>query len=193
MSNYSKTDAAGSSNIDTLLEVGSDAMTNLYELVLSEGTFSSATTQALTVRCKSFTPPSISQGTYKVYYKTANVDKAKPEVTLDRKFSVSFRVDSQYDIYKALQKQKAITFNPQYSYTATDIENLMKNNKMFTGVLRILVKPINSDVDQKYIDLHKYQYCWIESIRPLSFKTGTNNPLEVEVTIAFLKTTDEDF
>ena len=53
----------------------------------------------------------------------ATVDRPNAKVELNRQFDITFRVDSNYEVYKKLILQEKSTFDPSVGYTATNIDD----------------------------------------------------------------------
>ncbi len=54
---------------------------------------------------------------YKIPYKTVEIEKPKPKVTLERKLGISFRVDANYDLYEALKEWQELLFTDDGGYS----------------------------------------------------------------------------
>lgn len=190
--------ALNSSNnyLQDLISAGNDAHSNLFEIVFTGGSFSDDIKKAMSVRVGSFTPPDITQDKYTVKYVTAYVDRPKPKVKVNRSFPLTFRVDSNWEIYKALVEQKSYTSVFPDSFVATDIETLKTNSLLFNvDVLRCEMGTSWSDYHSTgKLDtnlLYKFRYCWIDSITPDGFENGGDaKPINVTCQIHFLEMYD---
>lgn len=93
--------------IASLVAAGADAMKNMYDIAIefpgdSDGSI-------VTVRANSFDVPTPSVETYQIKYHGETFDRPKSEITLDRKFTVTFRMDSAYALFgKFVQWQSTV-------------------------------------------------------------------------------------
>lgn len=174
--------------IESLISASSDAQGNLYEVSFTGGNLTDEN-NSLKIRVDNFTPPETSQKNYQVKYLTASIDRPAAQVTTAKNFSLDFRVDANYNAYKALLKQQKLTFNPSHNFAAIDINSLAESNKLFS----VTVNAVNEGVTTEEVEtttLFKFDRCWITSIAPLSFKVGSSDPITVSITINFLGMTD---
>ena len=172
--------------IESLVGASSDAQGNLYEISFTGGNLSDVS-ESLKIRVDNFTPPETSQKSYQVKYLTATIDRPASQVDVSRSFSLDFRVDANYTVYKALISQQKITFNPSHNFAAIDIDAL--KDSLFTTTVKAVNEGVTKE-DMETTTLFKFYKCWISSITPLSFKTGSSDPITVSITINFLKMED---
>lgn len=191
-------------NLVTLINEGNDFYSNLFIAEFTGGVFDDSVAQKMSVRCKGFQPPDIETGTYPVRYVNEFIELPKPDITFNRSFSVDFRVDVSYEVYKALQNQKATLINlkngktlAKNTFTDTD-EALfttriyaLKNSSLsesdgFDYLKDSWIKPDGTD---KKILMYEYKKCWIEDITPLEF-SGSADPQTVKATINFMEYND---
>lgn len=174
-----------SNYIQELIQAGADAQSNLYMIEITGGDLED--TQALTIRASSFQNPDFKQAApYTVRYVNAYIDRPKAKVEVTRSFDIEFRLDSQYKVYKELQREKEKLFNPEESYTATDILSRKNDNKLLT----IKVSVLSSQDASTTIPLFEFDYCWINSITPPSYSTENSNASTVKATFNFLQMKD---
>ena len=153
--------AAINSQITALLQMGADAMDNLYEVYIDlpsqiEGQFGTdgagpnGTTQ-LKVRATGFTPPKFAQDLYEVRYKTVGVKRPASKITGDREFKITFRLDAHYNVYKALLKWRSLSFVPETGFATNQIEDLnvetedTSRSKMGKVRVRALASPLSQN------------------------------------------------
>lgn len=175
--------------MQSLISSGADALNNLFEVEFTGiGTnYISDVDQDLKVRCQGFTPPATSQDSYQVRFVNAYIDLPTSKVNVTRNFSLTFRVDANYTILKALEDQMGATFNPQNNYTATDISYINENG--FTVTVRAIneaINPNNYEEEYSTVDLFEFRGCWISNIPSLQYSTSSAGPASVTVTINFL-------
>ena len=178
---------SNSSNyISDLLNAGNDAFSNLYEVTfaLSDDYKDIIDSTTFTMRCKDFTPPSVSGGdTYRVRYVTAFVDWPSATVNVTRTFDLTFRVDSNYETYKNLHLLAKNNFNPNTSYVNTDLADLAKTS--FTVTVSVLTNGSSSAAEADKMELYKFNNCIITGITPIEYKQGDASPITAKATFVF--------
>ena len=178
---------SNSSNyISDLLNAGNDAFSNLYEVTftLSDDYKDIIDSTTFTMRCKDFTPPSVSGGdTYRVRYITAFVDWPSAKVNVTRTFDLTFRVDSNYETYKNLHLLAKNNFNPNTSYVNTDLTDLAKTS--FTVTVSVLTNGSSSAAEADKMELYKFNNCIITGITPIEYKQGDASPITAKATFVF--------
>ncbi len=178
---------SNSSNyISDLLNAGNDAFSNLYEVTfaLSDDYKDIIDSTTFTMRCKDFTPPSVSGGdTYRVRYVTAFVDWPSAKVNVTRTFDLTFRVDSNYETYKNLHLLAKNNFNPNTSYVNTDLADLAKTS--FTVTVSVLTNGSSSAAETDKMELYKFNNCIITGITPIEYKQGDASPITAKATFVF--------
>lgn len=174
--------------ISTLVSVGNDAQSHLYEVTFDGGFLTDIATD-LSVRCSGFTPPDVTQDAYTVRYITAFIDRPRTKISVTRNFSLKFRMDDNWLLYKALLNQQKYTSNPAKSYASSDINELSNNGSLFNVHVDIIDRLDETD-ESKTVRLYNFKDCWIESITPSTFTGESSEPITVDVKIDFLKMED---
>jgi len=105
--------------VNTLISSGLDAFTNLYDMEiylpkdvltslsaksLVTGETDTSMTNLLKLRVGDFTAPQPKIEQYITDYKTVQISRMAPMLVFDRKFNVTFRIDSNYKAYYALKQ-----------------------------------------------------------------------------------------
>ena len=201
---------AGLSNtnnhINTLIGVGNDAHSHLYEAVFEGGSLGDINT-SLSVRCSGFQRPETTQDSYPVRYITAYIDRPKAKVNVTRNFTLKFRLDAYWDVYKALLTQQSLTSNPAHYYAISDITALMDAGLLFNVSINVIKdlndvigNPQTSDnasdatesLEEAYgvTKLFTFKNCWIEELRLSGFSGSDSNPVTVDAKIDFLQMED---
>ncbi len=106
------------SYLDDLVTIQNDAFDNLYDI---EITLPSLATQEISelhlkLRAGDVSIPEPKVDAYKISYKTVEIEKPKPKVNLDRKLSLSFRIDANYDLYESLKDWQELLFTEEGDY-----------------------------------------------------------------------------
>lgn len=180
-----------SNYISDLLNAGNDAFSNLYEVVLTpNGGFENEEDgTTFTMRCKDFTPPSLSGGDpYRVRYITAFVDWPSAKVNVTRTFDLTFRVDSNYTAYRRLHLLVKDNFNPNTDYVNTNLTDLAKTS--FTITVNVLTNGSSSAADKDKMALYTFNNCIITGITPIEYKQGDASPITAKATFIFGDMTD---
>lgn len=180
-----------SNYISDLLNAGNDAFSNLYEVVLTpNGGFENEEDgTTFTMRCKDFTPPSLSGGDpYRVRYVTAFVDWPSAKVNVTRTFDLTFRVDSNYTAYRRLHLLVKDNFNPNTDYVNTNLTDLAKTS--FTITVNVLTNGSSSAADKDKMALYTFNNCIITGITPIEYKQGDASPITAKATFIFGDMTD---
>lgn len=180
-----------SNYISDLLNAGNDAFSNLYEVVLTpNGGFENEEDgTTFTMRCKDFTPPSLSGGDpYRVRYITAFVDWPSAKVNVTRTFDLTFRVDSNYTAYRRLHLLVKDNFNPNTDYVNTNLTDLAKTS--FTITVNVLTNGSSSAAGKDKIALYTFNNCIITGITPIEYKQGDASPITAKATFIFGDMTD---
>ena len=176
--------------LQDLIAAGNDAHGNLYKLVFSGGVFSdSSTSQSMSIRTSSFTPPDIQLEKYTVKYVTAYVDWPKTEIKVTRNFNIEFRMDQNWSVYRKLQEQKNKTLNASHAFAATNLEAI--ENELFKVTVYVADEGMKSEqVDLLSKKLYEFDHCFVTKIDSPKFTQGTSNSLKVTCTINFLEMYD---
>lgn len=199
------------SSITALLQLGADAMDNLFDVIISST--ASGTPEAgeqtgpairdqLRLRCKGFTPPHFSQKTYDIRYKTIKLKRPASIVEGDRVFDLSFRLDANYQVYKELLKWRAQTLVPNLGFAANGWDS-SKDSLNFRSIKVVCPgAPIQADgtnwavtgvtdggelpVESGSITpVWEFDGVWIIDISEPSYKQEGGSPIEITAKFAF--------
>ena len=120
-----------SNNVATLLNLGADAMDNMFDVTIEPPagitTFEGAEMDAfefgsarfkndITIRAEGFKPPEFNIKTYKVGYKAIEVDRPATKIEGERQFEMTFRLDANYMAYRFLGAWRALIMNASTGY-----------------------------------------------------------------------------
>lgn len=188
-----------------LISAGADAMNNLFDVTITPNSGSwnpghvgnQETAQALSIRCDGFTPPSESIPTYSVTYKNVSFDRPASTATVSRTFSINFRIDANYNVYKALQAMHARTFVGARGFTNIELDP----RKLLTIKVRALdtpttdVEELRTAADGTSTESLRYETtgtywvfkdCWISTISAPSYSNGgSGSAISTSVTFYF--------
>lgn len=120
-------------NVATLLNLGADAMDNMFDVTIEPppglSSFQQHAMDAhsfddvrfkhdITIRAEGFKPPEFNVKTYKVGYKTVEIDRPATKVEGERQFEMTFRLDANYMAYRFLGAWKSIIVNASTGYAS---------------------------------------------------------------------------
>lgn len=177
--------------LQSLIDAGSDMMSNLFYVDFSGGVFNNkeAQAQALKIRVTDITLPQVTHPVNTINYMTVSLDVPKAEVDINKNISFTFRVDDNYELYKLLLEQQAVTSIPNLGYAGTSIGE--KDEEGFTLNVYAPQKAMSSS-DKEYPDdisnyqvMYTFKHCWISKISGLSYSYSNSNPLTAKVDLYF--------
>lgn len=175
--------------ITNLIGVGSDAMKNLYLVEFSGGVFSDSegTSTSFKVRNQDFTPPTFTQAKDPKNFLTVSVDVPAPGISGEKEFSLTIRLDSQYQVYAKLARQQALTMVGNSGWATNEVPD-SDNDSGFTVTVKAYQKnsSYTADDEESYITLYEFRHCWIGSLDPLSYTYDSNSPLSMRATVRFM-------
>lgn len=101
------------SYLDDLITVQNDAFENLYDIAITLPSSLNARISDihLRVRAGDVSIPEEKPQEYSIPYKTVEIKKPKPKIDIERKLSIPFRVDANYEVYKLLKKWGELVFD----------------------------------------------------------------------------------
>lgn len=120
-----------SNQVSSLLNLGADAMNNMFDVTIEPPagitSFGETSVDAfefgsdqfkhdITIRAAGFKPPEFNIKTYKVGYKTVEVDRPATKIEGDRQFEMTFRLDANYSAYRFLGAWRAMLMNASTGY-----------------------------------------------------------------------------
>jgi hypothetical protein len=209
-------------NVSALLNVGADAMQNLYDIEIGfpaklniSDAEDNSFQKALMIRSAGFTPPAFNVKMYDVKYKTITIKRVAPEITGNREFKISFRLDAYYNIYKSFLKWRAQKYVPSTGFASNVIDSAYDTaageeengsngaDSSFLGYVKVLAlaKPLSMGTtafmddygitnSQKPIEetnalLWDFKQVWVSSMTEPQFKNGDAAAQNIEVTFEF--------
>lgn len=172
--------------LQSLINEGNDAQGKLYEAVFSGGVLGSDTSN-MTIRCSGFTPVFPTQSTYAVNFVTAKIERPTTKVDLTRNFSLTFRSDDNWYLYKQLLLQHSLTMNASKSYVNTSLD-LIEDYLFNVNVNRIVT--LSNSSSSKVDRLFNFRKCWISEITSPDFSTSDASPVTINCKINFLEMED---
>ena len=169
--------------LSQLIDVGADAMSNLFKVEFSGGVFDTKPNQ-WTVRLNEFTPPDFKQVVdNNVNYLTTGLTLPKAAISGTKAFTVKFRLDENYNLYRQLliQQTTAANMNLNLIY-----DNLNDNDATFTTKVYRVNGAIQESVDDiNWELLYTYKYCFIKKISGLTYSYDNNGVESISAEIGF--------
>ena len=191
--------------LSSLINAGADAMTNLFYVKFSGGLVDEIA-PSLIVRLSDISLPTATQETFTINYMTTSLDVPKADISIDKKLDITFRLDSNYELYQYLLKQQALTSIPNLGYAsniAPDEPLLSSTNPNKDSGLEIKlysmkteVKAGNQESPQEdnttpnYQLMYTFKYCWISEITPPSYSYSNSDALTVKASFYFYEYSD---
>lgn len=180
--------------LGSLIAAGADAMTNLYYVQFVGGLVDQQMSTALTVRTSDITLPSINHPVDKKHFMTTSMDVPKAEISIEKRITVRFRLDSNYEVYKYLLKQQKETSAPNLGFAS----NVTPDERDSHNGFKVLVfaptaeisqfpqeTPEASGITAGYTKLYEFRYCWISDLTPPTYTYGSTSALTISATINF--------
>lgn len=178
--------------VSTLISAGADAMNNMFEVDFTLPVSNTADQNArLKVRAEGFTPPTASQTTYPVHWKTVSLDRPATKISLERTFSITFRLDAYYLVYQALLQWHKVTMHASKGFASNDLSGLgeVTVKALDTPVVDVGGVDEDSDIDKTDVTWN-FKDVWIESLTPPTYSTSSAEPSKVTAKFRFGQFTD---
>lgn len=193
--------------VSSLLSAGADAMKNMYYIEFggSSSVLESALGSqynALTIRSTDFTPPTVSQTTKSISYLTTSIDVPTAGMNLDRSFSISFRLDANYNVYKTLKFFQELTSKPTLGFAGTALPSEIDQELTVTvySLSNVIVSDsqlvMDSNRDAYFNNdalngnnkklLYSFHQCWVDKVSiDGTYSYGSANQMTVTASFQF--------
>ena len=171
--------------LPSLIESGADAMTNLYYADFSSSNMlEEENSGKYTVRLSSISGlPTFSHKTETKKFMTVDFDAPVNDFDFEKKLTLEFRLDQNYELYTKLVKIMGQTSKPSRGYATTRITpySTTENKIDAQNNLKIVIK-IPTDIPEEkegafnngygnmsssFKDLYTFTYCWIPKVSGL--------------------------
>lgn len=175
--------------LQELIAVGADAQAGLYDIDITIPS-STVSAQQLRVRNAGFKAPETSQDVYSVKYKGATLTRPKASLNVGQTFDIQFRLDANYQVYKALVDLENLTSNPALAWASS---SLPAKDQLATVTVYALTSPI-TDInrsDSSYSSTNSkpmfiYKGCWISKLTKPEFKNGDMSTVNITATFQYM-------
>ena len=178
-----------SNPLQELIAVGADAQAGLYDVDITIPR-SNISAQQLRVRNAGFKGPETSQDIYQVKYKGATLSTPKASLNVGQTFDIQFRLDANYQVYKALVDLENLTSNPALAWASS---SLPAKDQHATVTVYALTSPI-TDINQSHSaytstnskPMFIYKGCWISKLTKPEFKNGDMSAINITATFQYM-------
>ena len=175
--------------LQELIAVGADAQAGLYDVDITIPR-SNISAQQLRVRNAGFKSPETSQEVYPVKYKGATLTRPKASLNVGQTFDIQFRLDANYQVYKALVDLENLTSNPALGWASS---SLPSKDQLATVTVYALTSPI-TDINQSHSaytstnskPMFIYKGCWISKLTKPEFKNGDMSAINITATFQYM-------
>lgn len=195
--------------ISTLLDTGADAMKNLYHIEFDAsydasiapsgtninsffGDSAAVINKTLTIRSGDFTPPTATHSKAPISYMTTSLDVPTSGFSLERKFNISFRLDSNYKVYEYLKVVQGLTSKPTKGFASTATlsdmgiyltVNVYSLNEAVSNSSQLTPSDTNIgalDKDNSLL-LYSFKNCWVSEVNIEDTYSYTTSPSQLKV------------
>ena len=172
-------------SIDRIYNMGDDALTNLFNIVI-EPISHLNDIEATIVRIQGFSIPETGAGVYEVHLGTQKITKPSGKVEAVNEFSFDFRVDRNWFIYKGFVNWKNAVINPYTGVIGTD--DVILNNR--TSVVIYPVTPSSDKIEN--FNPWRFKGCFVQTVGEIPFDITSGDPIICSITMGFLGIDDSD-
>ena len=201
----------------TLLGLGADAMNNMFDIhidlpsALPASFGISQLDSSITIRADGFTPPEFSIKTYKVGYKTTQIDRPATKIEGERQFEITFRLDANYQAYKALGAWRSLLMDPSSTYATNalwgangDTDATVGESNSVFGTVKVaaLDRPIYMNMGDKFAFsgvtdgkfteagpentvIWEFYNVWLQKLEEPKFVTDGGEAIKIKATFKF--------
>ena len=170
--------------LSSLITAGADAMTNLYYADFSGSSMiGDDDLEGYTVRLSNISGlPAFSHKTETKKFMTVDFDAPVNDFDFEKKLTLEFRLDQNYELYTKLVKIMGQTSKPSRGYATTRITPYSSAEKLKIDAqnnLKIVIK-VPTDIPEEkeeafnngygnmsFVDLYTFTYCWVSKVSGL--------------------------
>ena len=180
-------------SIETVFNLGEDAFSNLFDLVISRVPSAVPVPAGFDLerekpRITNFSVPSSGWESYEIDYKTESFSRVSAKVDLSKEITFDIRVDRNYKMYKFFVNWKNAVLN---SYTGAMGTDDSMDNGLRTSMS---VWAIEAGAEGTPIPgtTWKFEGVICKSVPEISFDYGSSDPITVSITLEFLRMNDNE-
>lgn len=170
--------------LDTIFASGDDAIGHEFQVSLGPIPYLDVATNLL-VRCITVEIPEVSVGEYEYDYKSEKIVKPNGKITTPKEFTIEFRIDKYYNLYKAFKTWNNAIVSPTSGGVATD-----SNNGLSAIRIPITISTGTYDIDGNFVptlQVWSFTGCWPKAVGGFSLDNQSGEPLTTAIRFGFLK------
>ena len=169
--------------IDSVFWQGDDALVNMAELQFPTAHKLFNMAEPLKFRTVQINVPEFMVGSYEVHWKTQKFEKPSGKDDTPKTMTFTFRVDKYYKVYKALMSWWQYICNSDTGAMAEDVvfESQASNIRLTFDVRVVDSNNVTTNEGWKFVD------AWIKSIAAIDFDQTTGDPIQLQVTMSYVK------
>ena len=172
-------------SVDIIYNMGDDALQNLFDISIGPMAYLNNLMSTL-FRVQGFTIPGTGVSMYDVNYKTQKITKPGGKIEAPNEFSIDFRVDRYWYVYKGLVAWKNAVAN---SYTGV----IGPDNRLSHNRVPITVWPVESTaIPIPNFTQWTFVGCMCTAIGDIGFDYTAGDPLTITATFNFLAMDDSN-
>lgn len=162
------------SNLDTVMGLNDDAMSNQYEIFFPEGIPGGGNSEEVSLRMdQALDIPQSVFAMYEFYFRGTKIVKTSRLEETDKTLSTAVRVDQKFNIWDSLRAWELLGFNAKDSTAAPDL-----TTRTTLGV-RIL------DGNNNTVKTFYFRYVKLKGLKLTSLDPATGDPLRAELEMIF--------
>lgn len=170
--------------LDTAFNLSDDALGFEYQISIAASPLLPDSVN-YTFRATTVEIPAVSIGEYTIEYKTETIVKPNGKITTPKEFSIEFRVDKYYALYKAFRLWHTSIVNPDTGGVAKDSVGGVSAIR-----LPIVISTGTFGIDGLFVNtLQSWTFtgCWPKEIGGFSLDNANNDPVLCSIRFGFLK------
>ena len=172
------------SSIETIFKAGDDALGNLWEINFSPISFL-PNLDDLKVRVTEVSIPEYTVGVYTVEYKTQKFEKPSGKIETPNQFTFTLRADKYWTLYTALNAWHQFIADNENGAMAEDVGAITGESGIRTDITVIPTDSNNIPTGVGW----KFHKAFPVTVPGVEFSMGNGEPIELQITMSFLKMT----
>jgi len=194
--------------LENVYDLGDDAFKSLWEISFQNTStgltatatgdladlFTAVTTSGSSIvgakgapyRVSDFTIPSSGRSSYDVHYKTQKTTKTGGKIEQENEFEISFRVDQNWDLYKALRDWKNIVGDNNTGAIGADTSTGTTRIRCDSITVKALGDIGSSTVKKTWV----FNKVWLRTLGDVELSYESDEPVTVTATFHFLSKTE---
>jgi hypothetical protein len=170
-------------SIDSVYATGDDALANMAEIEFSPFSLFGPLKDASRFRTEQINVPGFTMGQYEVHWKAQKFERPSGKDETEKTFSLVFRVDKYYTVYKALLAWWQYICNSDSGVLAEDVGAVTGESNIRTDVMVKTIDTQGVPTNEGF----NFERAWIKALAGFSYDVASGDPLECQVTMSFVK------